>query len=80
MPCYFCNQPRDTYLDYYCDKCSKLRRIVLLYQDRVLEVCESVLLRGKEKQDLKILEEIKKEIEEKQSVIKEGVKTRSQSR
>ncbi len=65
MTCYFCENPRSSYLGYFCDDCAKLRRTVLLYGTRVHEVVDSVLVRNETQQSHKITKELKKEIDSK---------------
>ena len=61
--CYMCNNER-VYTQYYCEDCSKIRRIIDVYgKDRIRNILEDVCLRNNTKQKLKTVE-IKKAIEE----------------
>ena len=51
-----------------CPDCRKIKNFMNCYsRERVLEIVENVLSRTEDKQDNKIKEEVKKEIEDKQS-------------
>ena len=59
MSCYLCRaEPRARYMGYYCEKCKRIQDTIAIYGDRVYEVVD--------KQEHKIKEEIKKEIETKE--------------
>ena len=63
MTCYLCRtEPRMNWSGYYCKKCKRIQDTIAIYQDRVYDVVESVLMRTQDKQEQKIKEEIKKEI------------------
>jgi len=66
--CYLCRtEPRISWTGYYCEKCKSLQDAISCFGDRVYEVVDSVLMRkDKEKQQIKIADEIKKEIQVKQ--------------
>ena len=67
MSCYLCrNEPRMNWSGYYCEKCKRIQDTIAIYGDRVYEVVESVLMRTPDKQEHKIKDEIKKEIETKE--------------
>jgi len=68
MSCYLCRtEPRMNWSGYYCKKCKSLQDSIACFGDRVYEVVDSVLMRkDKDKQQIKIADEIKKEIELKQ--------------
>jgi hypothetical protein len=63
MTCYFCQEPRDSYLSYFCEDCSKLKRTINLYGKRVHQVVDEVLIRKPDQQKLKINKELHKEEE-----------------
>lgn len=55
-------------LSKVCVDCRKIKNFMNCYsRERVLEIVENVLARTEDKQDNKIKEEVKKEIEAKQS-------------
>ena len=62
--CVFCEE-QTCYVSYLCDDCRALKHIKLTYKDRFNQVIQSVLVRSPEKQDYKIKDEIKKDIESK---------------
>ena len=51
------------YVSKFCDKCRKIKHYLNLYEGRVYEVLDNVLSRTHTKQDNKIQQEIKEEIE-----------------
>ena len=65
MTCYLCRtEPRMYWSGYYCEKCKKLQDAIACFGDRVFEVVDNVLMRKDQgKQQIKIADEIKKEIE-----------------
>lgn len=64
--CYMCEKKnRVGYFSYYCEDCRKIKHLLNLYGDRVHEVLEHVLVRPVDKQEHKIKNEIKKDIEKK---------------
>jgi hypothetical protein len=67
--CVFC-EDTTVYTSYLCGECRALKHIKLTYKDRFNAVIESVLVRSPLKQEYKIKEEIKKDIEEKQMVLR----------
>ena len=72
MTCYLCRtEPRMNWSGYYCKKCKALQDAIACFGDRVYEIVDSVLLRkDKNKQQIKIADEIKKEIEVKEYNLK----------
>tara|TARA_R110002012_G_C11418558_1_gene587936 strand:- start:281 stop:547 length:267 start_codon:yes stop_codon:yes gene_type:complete len=66
--CVLCNGNHEEYLftSKFCSKCKKIKNYLSIYNERVYEVLDSVLARTQEKQQIKIADEIKKEIEVKQ--------------
>ena len=58
------------YSSRFCSKCQKIKHYLNLYEDRVLEVLDSVLSRDVDKQENKINNELKKEIEVKTNTLK----------
>ena len=63
--CVFCEH-EPCYVSYLCDKCRALKHIKLTYKDRFDEVIQNVLVRTPEKQQYKINDEVKKDIEKKE--------------
>lgn len=61
MTCYLCDDPRESYLSYFCKDCSQLKRTINLYGKRVHEVVDEVLIRKPKQQEHKIKSELKKE-------------------
>ena len=71
MYCYLCG---DKYIGlittrYHCENCLKIKRYINLYDNRVVEILDSVLGRELEKQKNKEKVEIIKEIDEKKKDI-----------
>ena len=62
--CVFCEE-QPCYFSYLCNDCRALKHIKLTYKDRFNEVIKNVLVRTPEKQEHKIKDEIKKDIENK---------------
>lgn len=81
MSCYLCRtEPRMNWSGYYCKKCKGLQDSIACFGDRVYEVVDSVLLRkDKDKQQIKIADEIKKEIELKQYNLRTKKKDKEQT-
>lgn len=70
MPCYMCQENDKGYFDYYCEKCSKIKRMISLYGiHRVYDILDSVLVRTPTQQAYKIEIELEKE----QGIAKEKV-------
>ncbi len=61
---------------HVCEKCRRIKHLINLYEDRVYEVLEEVLVRTNKQQENKIQLEIKKEKEE----IESKITTRSQKK
>ena len=61
MSCYFCENPRESYMNYYCNDCAILKRTISLYGTRVHEVVNEVLIRKPEQQKHKIKKELTNE-------------------
>ena len=53
------------YVSKFCVKCKKIKHYLNLYEERVYEVLDNVLSRTQTKQNNKIQQEIKEEIENK---------------
>lgn len=53
------------YVSKFCEKCRRIKHYLNLYEERVYEVLDNVLSRTLDKQDNKIQQEIKEEIENK---------------
>ena len=64
--CVFC-EIEPCYISSLCDKCVALKYIKHTYKERFDEVVYNVLVRTPDKQEHKIKDEIKKDIEKKQS-------------
>ena len=56
MACYLCGDaPREKYFGYFCKDCYRLYTIIKTYgKERVVEICENVLIRNEEQQTQKI--------------------------
>lgn len=67
--CVFCEE-NTCYTTYLCSECRELKHTKLLYKNRFNDVIKSVLLRTDDKQEYKIKDEIKKDIEVKQMVLR----------
>ena len=64
--CYLCEKKdRVGYFSYYCEDCRKIKHLLNLYGERVHEVLEHVLVRPVDKQEHKIKDQVKKDIEKK---------------
>lgn len=75
--CYLCrNNERISYLGYYCKSCKKIQDLISVYDNRVIEVLESVLTRTKQQANNKLNIEIKKEIDSKQNNLINDFKTK----
>ena len=61
MTCYFCDEPRESYMSYYCKDCAILKRTISLYGKRVHEVVNEVLIRKVDQQKHKIKKELTNE-------------------
>ena len=63
MYCYLCGEePREKYFGYYCKDCYRLYTIIKTYgKQRVVEICENVLIRTEEQQTHKIKKELSTE-------------------
>lgn len=64
------------YMSNFCDKCRRIKHLLNLYDDRVYEVLEAVLVRDKEQQEKKI----NKEIHQKKEDIENIIETRSKKK
>lgn len=65
LSCILCE--RETcYVSRFCIKCRRVKHLLNLYEDRVYEVLENVLVRAEDKQDNKIKVELKREIQTKE--------------
>ena len=76
--CLFCER-NTVYTSYLCDTCRALKHIKLTYGDRFNEVIQSVLVRSPDKQEHKIKDEIKKDIESSQRVLRSDQKKKTNS-
>lgn len=73
--CYLCeNKERVAYFSYFCEDCRKIKHLLNLYGDRVNEVLEHVLVRPIDKQEHKIKDEVKKDIETKAYSLRSSIK------
>tara|TARA_R110000824_G_scaffold42883_4_gene125656 strand:- start:8613 stop:8855 length:243 start_codon:yes stop_codon:yes gene_type:complete len=72
MYCYLCRENgRDKILTgYFCSSCKRIQDLISIYQDRVNEVLEEVLVRSPKQQDNKLRTELKKEIEKKEYALR----------
>lgn len=57
------------YNSTWCSDCRKMKHYINLYQDRVIEILDNILSRTEDKQDNKIKEELKNEIENKENIL-----------
>ncbi len=74
MVCSYCQiKPAEGYLKWYCSDCSKLKRLINLHGSRVYEILDNVLLRSEDKQDNKILLEIRKEVKDQEKKLNDSV-------
>jgi len=73
MPnCYFCEKNQRPYLGYYCEDCSLLRRMLIVYDPtKAIEILKRTLIRDQNQIDFKI----DKIIKEKLPIIKENNET-----
>ena len=70
--CKLCEKkPVETWFGTWCVSCRKIKHYLNLYDERVIEILDSVLSRTDEKQEEKIKAEIKTEIENKEKSLKE---------
>ena len=62
MPlCYFCEERPRSYFHYYCEECSNLRRMLLIYSpEKCIDILKRTLTRDSKQIDFKINQEIKK--------------------
>lgn len=76
MPlCYLCEKkPREGYWCYFCTDCRKLKHYISIYGDRTYEILDNVLARTEDKQQYKINDEIKKDIENKEYSLRSNKK------
>jgi len=73
--CYMCEKKeRVAYFSYFCEDCRKIKHLLNLYGDRVNEVLEHVLVRPIDKQEHKIKDEVKKDIETKAYSLRSATK------
>tara|TARA_R100000988_G_scaffold103554_2_gene83365 strand:+ start:610 stop:855 length:246 start_codon:yes stop_codon:yes gene_type:complete len=63
--CQLCEK-ETVYISRFCPDCRSLKHLILLHGDRVHEIVNEVLCRNHAKQNTKIKQEIKKEIENKE--------------
>jgi len=71
--CVFCEE-NTVYTSYLCSSCRALKHIKLTYKQRFNEVINNVLVRTPEKQEYKIKDEIKKDIEKCQYSLRSATK------
>ena len=79
MACYLCGDaPREKYFGYFCKDCYRLYTIIKTYgKERVVEICENVLIRNEEQQTQKIKKELEiesKKLEENKTKVSETLK------
>ena len=63
--CLLCEK-ETVFVSRFCPSCRRVKHLLNLYDERVYEVLESVLVRAEDKQDNKIKVELRKEIESKE--------------
>lgn len=62
--CYLCER-ENVLTTYFCERCRRVKHLLNLYEDRVYDVLENVLVRNDEGQKKKESQEISKDIEKK---------------
>ena len=62
--CYLCER-ENVFTTYFCERCRRVKHLLNLYEDRVYDVLENVLVRNDEGQKKKESQEISKDIEKK---------------
>jgi len=64
MVCAFCLiESCDSYFSSYCARCHRLQRMLHLFGgEKIMSVCESVLIVDKEQQEVQIKQELKQEL------------------
>ena len=67
--CVFCEQS-SCYVSYLCEECRALKHIKLTYKERFDEVIQNVLVRTPDKQEHKIKDELKKDIQKKEDFLR----------
>jgi hypothetical protein len=67
--CVFCEQS-SCYVSYLCEECRALKHIKLTYKERFDEVIQNVLVRTPDKQEHKIKDELKKDIQKKEYLLR----------
>tara|TARA_R110000824_G_scaffold340033_2_gene526558 strand:- start:358 stop:633 length:276 start_codon:yes stop_codon:yes gene_type:complete len=78
MICYLCEKKeRESYFSYFCSDCRKLKHYISIYGDRTYEILDNVLARTLDKQEYKIKEELKKDIENKEQALVKDYALRS---
>tara|TARA_R110001599_G_C12026279_1_gene639552 strand:- start:306 stop:584 length:279 start_codon:yes stop_codon:yes gene_type:complete len=76
--CYLCEKKeREGYWCYFCSDCRKLKHYISIYGDRTYEILDNVLARTQDKQEYKIKEELKKDIENKEQALVKDYALRS---
>ncbi len=69
--CKLCEKsPVDAWFGTWCVSCRKIKHYLNLYDERVIEILDSVLSRTDDKQENKIKMEIQTEIENKEKALK----------
>lgn len=63
--CVLCEK-ETVYISSLCEKCRRIKHLLNLYDDRVYEVLESVLVRNEDGQKNKINTELKKDLEKRE--------------
>ena len=63
--CVLCER-ETVYTSYLCDKCRRIKHLINLYENRVYNVLESVLVRNEEGEANKVKIELKKDIEKRE--------------
>ena len=77
MYCYLCGQTYAGLIQYHCDDCKRVKRIINLYGvQEVVDILETVCLRKKDKRDMKAtclksnIEDVKKHVDNVKKIAK----------
>lgn len=66
MPCYLCNQPRDTYFGHFCKDCNNLKHLMSLYSPGTIhELVTKCLLVNEDKIESRVNKNLSEVIKKK---------------
>jgi hypothetical protein len=75
MYCYLCrNEYREKTLGYFCTSCKRIQDLINIYEKRVSQVLEEVLVRTNKQQENKLKIALKQEIEKKEYSLRSKTK------